>query len=153
MRHKHPGEVDVIFNDALTRWRPNKFKPQLDSLITWLPPPNAPWEGDDMLKPLASAAALARASRKYSNCLKEHLLDFSCGRMAFYEWDDPAEPVIISLESQPPLYWNISLMRGIKNAIVSEATCTEIESRLAKAGIGTGQTLSNALEVLRTQAD
>lgn len=153
MRHKHPGEVDVIFNDALTRWRPNKFKPQLDSLLTWLPPPNAPWEGDDMLKPLASAAALARASRKYSNCLKKHLLDFSCGRMAFYEWDDPAEPVIISLESQPPLYWNISLMRGIKNAIVNDATCTEIELRLSKAGIGTGQTLSNALEVLRTQAD
>jgi hypothetical protein len=149
MRQTRSSTVDIVFKDAIARWRPEKIDSHLESLLLWMPPPPVPWEGDDKLKPIPTPAALARAGRKFANCLRKHILDLVCGEMFFYEWEDPEEPAIIGLRHQPPLGWTIVNAHGPKNRALSAETRRAIILRLAGAGITTDLPLPLAIKTLR----
>lgn len=77
-----------------------------------LPPP--PWPGTERLRPLATAAAMIDAGKRYNNCLLHQIDNVREERHFYYELD--GEPgMIVELERDAPYGWKVDSARLRRN--------------------------------------
>jgi hypothetical protein len=95
--------------------------------------PEAPWPGNDMIRPIKTVDALQTASRDYENCLDSKVMDVVTGKAYFYEFSGNPR-AIVSLEQVSVFGWGVGNIRGRANRAVKPATELEIERAFVEAG-------------------
>lgn len=113
-----------------------------------LDPPAPPHPGTERLRPLADAAAIRDAARRYRNCLENYIDDALDRRSAIYEWL-PAPGAVIELTPDGIFGWRLDQARLRSNKAVDEPTREAIVGELRGMGLHVGRSawqIRNALD-------
>lgn len=101
-----------------------------DELLHHLSFPAPPWVGDDVLKPIDTPDRLRSAAKRFRNCLSARTSCVYAGQSYYYELDGRA---IVEFDHIAGLGWEISEIRGVKNAEVDTSVRDELRRRLSQA--------------------
>ena len=89
----------------------------------------------DRFKPLATAAAMIGAGRRYRNCLATRVPEVLLGNLAFYEWTGAAPGLIVEMRPlNRPGLWAVAELHGYANGFVEHEMRRQAMSDLADAG-------------------
>lgn len=93
--------------------------------------PAAPWEGTEMLQPIASADELFDQATRFKNCLRRtqygisEALKVQNGTKYFYEWKGE-EPALIDLVRLAKVGWYVNDVQGPSNVEIPQTSRAEI---------------------------
>ena len=109
-------------------------KNQLRQILHAFPPTPAPWPGNDVLRPVETAAGLEELSAKMRNCLNE--LHFACslvqGTAAFYVLNDE---LAVHISKRVDGQWEFEQINGPDNRTVAFDLQEAVRLTLAREGV------------------
>ncbi len=95
--------------------------------------PEPPIHASGVCQPICSADELARAARRFRNCLRNFIPDVIRGEMYFYVWHGD-ETAVIQLKPERPFGWLVNEIWGVQNRRPSRDCRDTIQRHFQQAG-------------------
>lgn len=148
VRQFHGDQYDDVFKKTLGEWSDPDSQACVLFLLDRLPGAPPPWNGDDLLVPIAKPRQLGKVGYQFRNCLGNFRLEHVIGQLAFYEYLHPAEPAVLAVRNEPAFGWELLEIKGVSNATVSDTVQKDVLKRLEGAGISTDFSVSRMVGTL-----